>query len=248
MRKILISVVLGLLIVGSVFFIVNGINGINIKGIKEIDKKNTEIEKKISELSNVISVRYKNTESSLKSTAGSLQTSKTEYENQAILSSSNKESYASKQEAYEIDYLWTKLGNYAKSEGVVIKIELVSSGASENLYNLNFTVTGAYVNITDFIYDIENDSKLGFKIDEFAMEPKAETEGENSLTAKFSCKEIPIKVGEIEQAEGKKTTTENYGTNSTSVNSSTNTSTNTNTNSTGNVSTNTTNTMNSYAN
>ena len=239
---------------------VNGINKMNIKGIKEIDKKNTEVEQKIAELSNVISITYKNTESNLKSTASTLQTSKTEYENQAILSSSNKESYVSQREAYEIDYLWTKLGNYAKSEGVIIKIELVSSGASKKLYNLNFSVKGAYVNITDFIYDIENDSKLGFKIDEFEMEPALESVEQkdggtaqvtvgNSLVAKFSCKEIPINVGAVEQAEEETTTEEKTNTNTTrnsvrETNSSTNI-----TNSTTNTSINTNaNTMDLYVN
>ena len=172
MRIIIISIIVALLLIGSAFFMVNGISDVGIIGIKGLNEKNNTIEQKISELSNVISVTYVNTESNLKSTANTLQASKTEYENQAILSNSNSPSYASKLEKYDIDYLWTKLGNYAKDENVVIKIELVSGGASQNLYNLNFTVTGDYMDTTNFIYDIENDSKLGFKIDEFKMVPR----------------------------------------------------------------------------
>ena len=157
MRKILISVLVCLLLIGSAFFMVNGISRFNIQGIKGLDEENNKVEKKISDLSNVISVTYTNTESNLKRTANTLQDSKTEYENQAALSNSQNPSYVSKLETYDIDYLWTKLGNYAKDENVVIKIELVSSGSSTNLYNLNFTTTGEYVSITDFIYDIEND-------------------------------------------------------------------------------------------
>ena len=195
MRKILISVLVCLLLIGSAFFMVNGISKMNIKGIKGLSEKNEQIEQKISDLSNVISVTYVNTESNLKRTANTLQDSKTEYENQAALSNSQSPSYASQLETYDIDYLWTKLGNYARDEKVVIKIDLVASGTSTNLYNLNFTTTGAYVNITNFIYDIENDSKLGFKIDEFKMNGSSD-----SLTATFSCKEVPIKVGSIDQA------------------------------------------------
>ena len=195
MRKILISVLVCLLLIGSAFFMVNGISKMNIKGIKGLSEKNEQIEQKISDLSNVISVTYVNTESNLKRTANTLQDSKTEYENQAALSNSQNPSYASQLETYDIDYLWTKLGNYARDEKVVIKIDLVASGTSTNLYNLNFTTTGAYVNITNFIYDIENDSKLGFKIDEFKMSGSSD-----SLTATFSCKEVPIKVGSIDQA------------------------------------------------
>lgn len=195
MRKILISILVCLLLIGSAFFMVNGISKVNIKGIKGLSEKNGQIEQKISDLSNVISVTYANTESNLKRTANTLQDSKTEYENQAALSNSLSPSYASQLETYDIDYLWTKLGNYARDEKVVIKIDLVASGTSTNLYNLNFTTTGAYVNITNFIYEIENDSKLGFKIDEFKMNSSGDT-----LTATFSCKEVPIKVGSIDQA------------------------------------------------
>lgn len=195
MRKVLISIVVCLLLVGSVFVMISGVSKLNISGIKDIDKKNNEVEETISKLSNVISVTYANTESNLKRAANTLQDSKTEYENQAILSKSAEPSYVSQLETYDIDYLWTKLGNYAKNESAVIKIDVVSGGASTNLYNLNFTVNGSYVSITDFIYDIENDSKLGFKIDDFKMKPSAD----GNLSATFSCKEIPIKVGKVDE-------------------------------------------------
>lgn len=204
MRKVLISIVVCLLLVGSIFIMISGVSKLNISGIKDIDKKNNQVEETISKLSNVISVTYANTESNLKRAANTLQDSKTEYENQAILSKSAEPSYVSQLETYDIDYLWTKLGNYAKNEGVVIKIDVVSGGASTNLYNLNFTVNGSYVSITDFIYDIENDSKLGFKIDDFKMNPSTES----SLVATFTCKEVPIKVGKVDASGTSDNTTD----------------------------------------
>lgn len=233
MRKVLISILVCLLLIGSAFFMVNGISGINVKGFKGLDEKNDEIEQKISELSNVISVTYQNTESNLKRTANTLLESKTEYENQATLSSLNSSSYASQLETYDIDYLWTKLGNYAKEEGVVIKIELASGGASKNLYNLNFTVNGEYVNITNFIYDIENDSKLGFKIDDFKM---VAATADYSVIATFSCKEIPVSVGTVEAPVTEESNTKDTATNSNT--STTNTTTNSNNNTTSGATTN----------
>ena len=245
MRKIIIGIIVALLLIGSAFFMVNGISDVGIIGIKGLNEKNNTIEQKISELSNAISVTYVNTESNLKSTANTLQASKTEYENQAILSNSNSPSYASKLEKYDIDYLWTKLGNYAKDENVVIKIELVSGGASQNLYNLNFTVTGDYMDTTNFIYDIENDSKLGFKIDEFKMVPG----GDNKLTTTFVCKDIPVNVGKTDESTKDTTsnvstettpgTTNNTNTQNSSTNTTRNTSNTTTNSSTTNVTTNT---------
>ena len=233
MRKVLISILVALMLIGSCFFMVNGLAKMNIKGAKGIDEKNTEVENKISELSNVISVTYAGAEAELKQASNKLIDSKTEYENQAALSNSNNSSYASKLETYDIDYLWTKLGNYAKDENVVIKIEVTSGSASSNLYNLNFTVTGTYVGTTDFIYDIENDTKLGFKIDNFKMINGSDVE----VVGTFSCIDIPLSVGNIENETNNDTESEaqnNTAGNTTNTSKSTsnsNTNTNTNTNS-----------------
>lgn len=218
MRKLLISIVVCLLLIGSVSFIVNGAEKIKTQGFTGLKEEDAKVEQKIAELSNVISVTYQNTDSNLKRTAITLTNSKTEYENQALLSSSNSSSYASQLEKYEIDFLWTKLGNYAKEENVVIKIDVTSNQTSASLYDLNFSVTGGYVNITDFIYDIENDSRLGFKIDDFKMQMS-----EDKLLATFSCKEISLNVGQIETTavdekateEAKSNTSKNQNTTST---------------------------------
>ena len=235
MRKVLISIVVCLLLVGSIFIMISGVSKLNISGIKDIDKKNNEVEETISKLSNVISVTYANTESNLKRTSSTLLDSKTAYENQAILSKSTEPSYVSQLETYDIDYLWTKLGNYAKNEGAVIKIELVSGGTSTNLYNLNFTVNGSYVSITDFIYDIENDSKLGFKIDDFKMKPS----NDNTLVSTFSCKEIPIKVGKVDEVAKENTADTTNSANTTNTTNTANTTNTTNTTTSTNTTTNT---------
>lgn len=65
--------------------------------------------------------------------------------------------------------MWTIIGNYATKEEVTITLDIVE-GTSKDNYNLNFTVTGGYVGITDFIYDLENDEKLNFKIENLKME------------------------------------------------------------------------------
>lgn len=247
MRKLVISIIVVLLTIATLVIIVKGIGVFNVKGIMNISEKNDEIESDIDNLSNIISVTYTSTAANLKRTASTLTASKTEYENQAILSNSNSSSYASKRETYDIDYLWTKLGNYAKDENVVIKIEVTSNETSASLYNLNFTVTGEYISITDFIYDIENDSKLGFKIDNFNMEMSGE-----KLQATFICKEISISVGQIEVSPSEEkdntnsnTTNTTNTTNSTSINKTNSTSSNTTNNTQKSNSTNTNNTTNS---
>jgi len=72
---------------------------------------------------------------------------------------------------YKIEYLWTILENYAKDEKIKLKLDLVENG-NDNLYDLNITLTGTYIGITDFIYDIEKDDSFDFKIENYKMEPR----------------------------------------------------------------------------
>ena len=130
-------------------------------------------------------------------------------------------------EKYEIEALWVKLGKHATSEGVVMKMDVKpgSSGA-QGVYNLNFTATGGYVQIEEFISSIENDSTLGFKIEEFKMIPSG-----NDLQATFVCKDIPIKevsalTTQTEPQSTSNTTGSTTNTNSTSATGTNNTTVN----------------------
>lgn len=213
MRKILLSILVCLLLILTVFFMVKGFGAIGLKGIIDINKKNKEIDQKIVELSDEVNNVYKSTETKLKSTADTLTATKTEYENQAILSSSQSSSYVSQNEKYDIEYLWTRLGHFAKDENCTLKIDVSKTGgANENLYNLKFSVGGSYSAITDFVYDVENDSKLGFEIENFAINSPGET-----LTATFDCKDIPISEIQIDRQSSSSSNTTSNTTDSTNT-------------------------------
>ena len=77
-------------------------------------------------------------------------------------------------EKYKIEYLWNKIGNYAKKEGVALDLDVQKTTIDET-YNVNFSLEGNYVGVTDFIYDIENDDELNYKVKNFKMEPTVKT-------------------------------------------------------------------------
>ena len=56
------------------------------------------------------------------------------------------------------------------------------------MYDLNFTAEGSYIGIALFLADIQDDSFLEFKIENFQMT------GEEKLKATFVVKDIPIKI------------------------------------------------------
>ena len=124
--------------------------------------------------------------------------------------------------------MWVKLGNHATSEGATMKMDIVKgSSTSENMYDLNFTVNGSYISIIDFISDIENDSTLGFKIENFHMSGSGD-----SLQATFVCKEISIIDVNESQVDTKTNdvNTTNSATNNTNNTNSTNSTSNSTTN------------------
>ena len=96
---------------------------------------------------------------------------------------------------------------------------------------MNFTAVGSYVGISEFIRDIEDDSDLAFKIEEFSMKAGEST---SQLQATFVCKNIPIEgVSSIDTSTQNATdgnTTNTNSTNSTNTNSSNSTNTTNSTN------------------
>ncbi len=196
MRKILLSILVLLLLLLGGYTVINklAIGSLEILGIIQIKNENEKLDTKISEASKLASSDYQTQLSNLNKSLKTLQKEKQSYEDLVVLSNSDEVANAAKFEKYEIEYIWAKVGNHATSEGVVMKLEVTrGSSSAKGLYDLKFTVTGDYIGISDFIYDIENDTSLGFKIDGFKLQP-----GENvdSLTGTFICKDISINIDE----------------------------------------------------
>ena len=169
MRKIIIGISVVCVLCLTIVVLINGIGILNINGIKSISKKDEIINEKIVELDNSINNQYKSALARLSSTLNLFENSKTEYNQQLAMSSLNKSSYATQTEKYNVDYLLTKIGNYAKEEDVILKAKIEPSEVVQDYYHLNFMVWGTYLYTANFIYDIESDSKLGFKIDNFKL-------------------------------------------------------------------------------
>ena len=243
MRKILIVVLICLLLLLGGYIVINKleVGPLEILGILEIKNENSKLDTKIGEASRLASSDYQAELTNLNKSLKTLQNEKQSYEDLVVLSSNDEVDAATKFEKYEIEYIWTKVGNHATSEGVVMKLEVTKgSSNTQGLYDLKFTVTGNYIGITDFISDIENDDRLGFKIEDFKMIPGGNTD---DLVGTFTCKDISINIDEstlTSQPTEPDTTNTTDNTTSSNTTNSTNT---TNTSNTKNVtSTNTTNT------
>ena len=232
MKKLLILILITLLLILTMFIGIKGvtIGKIEILGIQGIQAKNSELDSKIQDAAKLVEKTYAQTISEVNSNAKKLKEEKQNYQDMTAISSDGETQAVNQIEKYEIETLWVKLGNHATSEGVVMKMDVTSgSSGAQDSYNLNFTV--GYVQIEDFISSIENDSTLGFKIEEFKMAPSG-----NDLQATFVCKDIPIKqvsstttVTQNTTTDGNNTANTNTAGNNTTGNNTANAVNNTNT-------------------
>ena len=169
MRKLLISILLILLIVMTVLCVKNGINigPLHVLGVTQIQNANGELTRKIAEAKST-NDNYANKLTEIKDIITDLGDARQEYLQTINVSTESEIREATQTKNYTIEYLWSQVGNHATQEGVTINFEIVS-GVDENISNIQFTVSGNYLAITNFITALENDSTLQFTIDEFSM-------------------------------------------------------------------------------
>ena len=241
MKKLLILILIALLVALSIFIVIQGVNigSLEILGVKGIQSKSSQLDEKIQQAGKLAEKDYQQALNDVKTNTKKLQEEKKNYEDMTQISEDGDIQTANQIEKYEIETLWVKLGNHATTQGVVMKMN-VKKGSAQDIYDLQFTATGSYISITDFISAIENDSSLGFKIEEFKLVPSSSG---SDLQATFVCKDIAIK--DVSQS-AVTTTTDNklQADEKTNELNNTNSTSNT-TNGTANNSTNSANTTNS---
>lgn len=204
MRKYLIGILIGVIIIILAVDLVNGISigAFQIKSIGMIKEDNDELEGRIEQINQKQSITYKGLNDELEGKAKELKKQKENYADLILYNSEEENSNLNLYEKYEIEYLWTKLGNYATKNKLTMKLEVTNGSTRvEKLYNLNFTLNGEYVSIIDCISEIEDDSTLGFKIENF----KLISDEDNNLNATFTVKNVSInnidEIKDIQQEE-----------------------------------------------
>ena len=220
MRKILIGILTVLLIVMAVLIITKGltIGNFKILSVKQIIENDNKLTTEISETEKLIKSDYPAQLENLDNNVSSLLAAKEEYQDLADVSTKSEIDKATTVETYTVEFLWTRLGRHATAEGVYL-----SYTATNN--SIKFTVIGDYIPILSFVSAIENDSKLGFRIENFRLIPN----GDN-LQATFETNNINIKtegVNSTIQSNVKTDSTETNAskTNTQNTNSTTDTST-----------------------
>lgn len=189
MKNILMTVISILLTALIIICMVKGITigKFQILSIPEIKTASLKLDSEIENLNNLKNVTYKKKLVDLESSIKNLTTAKQKYLDLASISTDIEIQQANQEQTYAMEFLWDKVGTYATREGITLTWNVVSTGIN-NKYNLNFTVTGSYIGIINYIYSLENDSELAFRIENFKI-----TSAGNDVTATFAVSNIGIK-------------------------------------------------------
>ena len=189
MKRILILVLIVILFIAFILMASTGmqIGNFKIASIKEIIQENKKLDSDIENLNTLINNNFVSAKLNLDTSIKKLEISKKKYQDTIRYSTEEEIKLANQKEKYEIGYLWTKIGLYSTKHNVIMQAN-VTAGNVEELYNISFTISGEYIPISEFIYDIENDSNLGFKIEDFSLSPIT---GE-TLQATFVIRNVPI--------------------------------------------------------
>jgi hypothetical protein len=201
MRKVVILLVLILSIIACYYVSVYGIDTdfFKVSSYEEVKSENKNLDTQISELNRKNTTEFEEKRTALTTAVKNYKDKKEQYE--ALVPSISQNvadedtSTADTAMPYDIEFLWTIVGNYATEEGIDINFTFTKSASSittsssdyYTMADINFTISGTYNSVIEFIYDIEDDDRLGFEISSFKM-----VKGGSGVKATFTVKSVPI--------------------------------------------------------
>jgi len=262
MKRLLIIIALILISIFGYVVVANGFSNdgmnINISSYTQLGQKSEELTKDVAAYNKKNDEEYSSSLSKLNTAKKQYTLAKEEYQKKIdeygnlLQADSN---YLKNK--YRIDFLQTRIGGYAAENGIGLTIVRSNSETPDPnaatwgyvLCNLNFMVSGEYINIANFLYDIENDDQLQFEIRNYSMSEGLTVEGNKTdigETASFTVYDVPIESSTLIEedtaaSDGNNTSTDNM-TSTNTTNTTTNTVSNSTSNSTSNTVSNTTST------
>lgn len=201
MKKILISIIGILILIVVCIGAIGGISvgKVSIYSMKSIKQDSDYLDEKIYEATTEINQNYAKSLFDIETESNNLKTVKEEYESRI---GADGNLGITQIEKYKIEYLWGILGGYANDRGIKAFLDFQETSIKDT-YDINFTVYGSYLAITDFLYDIENDDDLNYRVKNFKIEPTTTTStttqdkevtstNTTTLTATFTVENIIV--------------------------------------------------------
>lgn len=192
MRKIILLTITLIIIalLGCIIGFGMKIGKLEIPSYMDIDEKSETLDNLIAKFEVKNSKELSGVQGNIDSAIKTYEQQKQAYEEKLAEKQTDLLNYDSAN-CYEIDFLWTRIGNYATDHGLDLELNVSKSASDQNeqdyvLADLSFLATGDYIEIANFINKIEKDERLGFEIRDFNMKMETETKIENKKEVKKS--------------------------------------------------------------
>ena len=170
-KKVLLLALVIVLLIGLISSFTHGVN-ISLFGqefktssYSTIIKESQDLVDKRAELEKLNTKDFESEKRLLKASESRFVNAKAQYDDVANNASVEEIRKANQEEKYLLDYLWMKIGTYANDSDIKVKID-----PEPDKKIINFNVSGQYIAIINFIYDLENDSELKFNVDNIVMQ------------------------------------------------------------------------------
>lgn len=178
-----------LLITGITYVTIQTVSLGNIKAlsIEDMKAKDTELKTATAEL-DVAKIQFDAANNNLEAAKKSYNAAKNAYNNISE-DKINTIKEATKEEHYYIDWLWIVLGGYADSNHLVLSVIDPRQGSEVSAKGtVKIKLVGRYSDITDFVFEVENDNDLKFKLDNMLMEYSSD----NKVSATFDVLSMEV--------------------------------------------------------
>ena len=203
MKKLILALVAIIALYGSFTAFKNGYVGVvtpkftlkfEVPSYAQIQDEKAEFDSKGKQLKNLNSSGIPGASGEVDTELKNYAAKKDAYEQLKSTADKEQIAEANKVKIYLLDYLWIKVGNYASDNAVKFKMTPDAETAS-----LAFDITGSYVSVINFVYDIQNDEELDFKMDGIVIEGAS---SDKEVKARFTVEDINVVTSPDQQVEG----------------------------------------------
>ena len=158
---------------------------VDVYSYNEMQEQGDVLNKKLNEIETLNSVDIVNASKKVEDERTGFEIKKAEYETLEASASEEEIAEANKKQEYLLDYLWIVIGNYANDNNVKFKMQ-----TDDVNLRINFDITGSYVSIINFVYDLQNDENLRFNLNGIKL---ASSTSADTTKANFSVDGITVK-------------------------------------------------------
>ena len=192
-KKLILVAVSALSLYFTYYLVITGMElsrlDFKVLSFNEIKAQGDSLNTKLKKIDTLNSTEIMTARNNVNTEKANFEAKRDEYAKLEANASEEEIAEANKKQEYLLDYLWIIIGNYANDNNVKFKM----TTDDVNL-RINFDITGSYISIINFIYDIENDENLKFNLNGIEM---ASSTSEDSTKASFSVDGITVKTTTI---------------------------------------------------